>query len=501
LNGQIPASAVIPFAAALLTYLPAPTNTNLTNNYVILHPGTFDKDKGDAKIDWTPREGLSLFVRYSQARLNAFDPGTITGPAGGYGDGHVSAPAKQFVGGATWTINPKSVLEARFGFSVMQAGKTPPLAGQNTMTGNLALPGLPTDPQYLGGVTYQYFIAGNDFTSLGRLYTSPQYQNPTVWNPKVNYTRLMGKHSLKAGVEYDMIHVAQQDLHPVLGADAYANEWSGYAYYNGLYKGYSPYLGGSPSAENIRQFDFADFLLGYQAEIGLASPTISNIRSWGWAGYLQDDWKLSHKLTLNLGLRYEFSTPIYEANNKLANYDLATQSIAQASSSDPYTVDPNKTDFGPRLGAAYSLNQKTVVRGGFGIGYTHWNRVGSNYLTILSQRLHLHQHPERIPGQHGEPLKLQRLRGCTPVHAAQLAGHAGVELVLLSAAGSGTQLADRPCLRRQSRQERDHRERHQPGGQWRIGRAASARGQPELRHHRRDSALGKLGLRRSPSQG
>ena len=382
LNGQIPSSAVIPFAAALLTYLPAPTNTNLTNNYVILHPGSYDKDKGDAKVDWTPREGLGLFVRYSQARLNAFDPGTIQGVAGGYGDGHVSAPVKQMVAGATWTINPKSFLEARFGFSVMQAGKTPPLAGQNTMTGPLALSGLPTDPQYQGGVTYQYFIAGNDFTSLGRLYTSPQYQNPTVWNPKVNYTRLMGTHSLKAGVEYTMVHVAQQDLHPVLGADAYADEWSGYAYYNGLYKGYSPYLAGSPSAENIRQFDYADFLLGYQAEIGLASPTISNIRSWGWAGYLQDDWKLSHKLTLNLGLRYEFSTPIYEANNQLANYNPTTQAIVQASSSDPYTVDPNKADFGPRLGAAYSLNQRTVVRGGFGMGYTHWNRVGSNYLTM-----------------------------------------------------------------------------------------------------------------------
>ncbi len=84
------------------------------------------------------------------------------------------------------------------------------------------IPGLPTDPQYTGGVTYEYFIDGG-FTSLGRLWTSPQYQNPTMWDPKVNYTRLMGSHSLKAGVEYLMLHVAQQDLHPVMGGDVYTD--------------------------------------------------------------------------------------------------------------------------------------------------------------------------------------------------------------------------------------------------------------------------------------
>ena len=204
---------------------------------MILHPSSYNRDKGDIKLDWTPRESMRLFVRYSQSRLNAYDPGNIypqgeigtPDPVGDNGDGQIYAPIKAIVGGATWTINPVSVLEARFGFSSMQAGKKPALAGQNTMTGGLALSGLPTDPQYLGGITYQYFIDGG-FTSLGRLWTSPQYQNPTMWDPKVNYTRLMGSHSLKTGIEYQMLHVAQQDLHPTLGGNVYTESTAGAGY-------------------------------------------------------------------------------------------------------------------------------------------------------------------------------------------------------------------------------------------------------------------------------
>ena len=388
LNGYIPASAVIPFAAStnggLLSYLPSPTNTNTfnspnPNNYIVLHPQTYDRDKGDAKIDWTPSEKMRLFVRYSQSRLNAIDPGNIPGVAGDNGDGQVYAPVKNMVGGATWTISPVSVLEARFGFSTMQAGKKPIEAGGPSMLQLFGITGLPTDPQYTGGVTYQYFIDGG-WTSLGRLWTSPQYQNPSIWDPKVNYTRLMGSHSLKAGIEYQMLHVAQQDLHPVMGGNVYteSNYGAGYGFYNKLY---GP-LTGPVTPENTRMFDYADFLLGYQAEMGLASPTVSNLRSWGWAGYLQDDWRATRRLTVNLGLRYEFDTPIYEANNLLANFNPATQSIVQASSSNRYTINPNTADFGPRMGASFSLDRNTVLRGGFGISYSHWNRVGSNYLSM-----------------------------------------------------------------------------------------------------------------------
>jgi hypothetical protein len=381
LNGHIPTSAIIPYAAAVLALLPATTNNNQTNNYIILHPNTFDRDKGDVKVDYDLSKSLRLFTRYSQSRFNAFDPGTIAGPAGEGGDGHVYAPVIQIVGGATWTINARSLFEARFGFSRMQAGKTPPLAGGPSMLQQFGITGLPTDPRYTGGITYEYFSDGG-FTSLGRLWTSPQFQNPTIWNPKANYTRLLPRHTLKAGIEYTDVHVAQEDLHPVMGGDVYGAQMSGYCYFAGCYAAYGAPFHGSLNSETAKMYDYADFLLGYRAEIGLSNSPIAQIRDWGWSGYVQDDWKVNSRLTLNLGLRYEFATPIFEANNQLSNFNTKTLSMQLASSSDRYTVNPNTKDFGPRVGAAFALDPKTALRGGFGISYSHWNRTGSSYLTL-----------------------------------------------------------------------------------------------------------------------
>jgi hypothetical protein len=385
-NGQIPTSKITPFAKELLAMLPAPTNSGSNNNYVILRAITNDRDKGDAKLDYDVLPNLRLFARYSQSRANVFDPGTISGTAGGAdADGHVQVPTISIASGATWTINPLSILELRFGFSRDRAGKEPVLTGGESMYDLFGIGGLPTDKRYTGGVTTQLFADGG-FSTLGRQWTSPQHQYPTVWNPKVNYTRSLMSHTLKAGIEYTAIHVEQEDLHPVYGINGYAAQMSGYCYYYGSVAPYSHYCPstfshGTQTAESWKMFDYADFLLGYQYEIAQSSPMIANIRDWSWAGYVQDDWKLSRRLTLNLGLRYEFATPIFEANNKLGNFDPNSLSVVTASASDRYTVNPNTKDFGPRLGFAYSLTDKTVVRGGFGISYTHWNRIGSNYLT------------------------------------------------------------------------------------------------------------------------
>ncbi|MDQ3258119.1 MAG: TonB-dependent receptor, partial [Acidobacteriota bacterium] len=205
--------------------------------------------------------------------------------------------------------------------------------------------GLPEDPSLTGGLTAQ-IIGG--FTSLGRQATNPQFQNPTVVNPRVNYSRLVGRHSLKTGYEYQAINTEVNDVNPLYGRDGYGGQFSRPA--------------GATAANNL--YNFADFLFGARSQYALVTPFVFDLRQRMHFLYVQDDFKVNNRLTLNLGLRYEYATPQYEANNRLTNYDPATNSIIQASDGSTASralVEPGRNNFAPRAGFAYSFNDKTVV--------------------------------------------------------------------------------------------------------------------------------------------
>ena len=101
---------------------------------------------------------------------------------------------------------------------------------------------------------------------------------------------------------------------------------------------------------------------------------------------MQDDFRVNDSLTLNLGLRYEYATPHWEKDNILSNYDPDTQAMFAAtdgSLEDRSTIKPDRNNFGPRLGLAYTLTPRTVIRGGYGISYVHFHRAGgANILPI-----------------------------------------------------------------------------------------------------------------------
>jgi hypothetical protein len=95
--------------------------------------------------------------------------------------------------------------------------------------------------------------------------------------------------------------------------------------------------------------------------------------------YVQDDWRAASRLTVNLGLRYEYSTPYWEKDNVLSNFDPATNSMILArngSIAERALVNPDRNNFGPRLGFAYTVAPATVIRGGYGISYVHFSRAG-----------------------------------------------------------------------------------------------------------------------------
>src|SRR5262249_52156071 len=220
--------------------------------------------------------------------------------------------------------------------------------------------GLPSDPTITGGLTTQT-ITG--FSQLGRQATNPQFQNPDNIDPRVNYSWNWGRHSLKTGYEYLAVNTDVQDTNPLMGLDTYSGQFT------------------RPSgAASNNLYNLADFMFGLRSQYELANLLVVNLRQRLHFAYLQDDFKVSPKLTLNLGVRYEFATPFYEDKNRLSNYDPKTNSIILAKGGSLYDralVDPDYNNFAPRLGFAYNLLDKTVIRGGYGIGYVYFNRLGS----------------------------------------------------------------------------------------------------------------------------
>jgi hypothetical protein len=367
-NGRVyPAGVRIPMTAFAQRVLSAlPDTPDGGNNYPVFQEFTNDTDKAGGKIDIQISPALSLFGRYGWRDLETFDQPNIPLPSGGDGNGTIYAQNKQLALGATFVPDGRSLVEFRFGWSTTRAGKNPPALGSTSALESFGIPGLPADPRISGGLPSQVI---NGFNALGRQQTNPQWQYPTVWNPKVNYSRLLSRHSVKAGYEFQRIETEVQDVNPLYGRDTY----------NGSFTRPT----GAPASN---EYNLADFMLGLRAQYALSNVLIANLRQHMHFLYTQDDWRVTDRLTLNLGLRYEYATPHWERDNVLTNYDPVSRKMVAAtdgSLSERALVDPDRNNFGPRLGFAWTVADRTVVRGGYGISYTHFNRAGGgNILPI-----------------------------------------------------------------------------------------------------------------------
>ena len=362
-----PAGSTIPltpFAAKVLAGIPNPTNASAANNYQILQAFTNNNNKYNGKVDYQVNPSLRAFARYGYRKSEIIDQALLPLPSGGAGNGLVYTTNKQLATGLTWTKSDRELVEFRFAWSRTVAGKNPPALGTASAQQDYGITGLPNDPRVAGGLPTQLTTG---FADLGRQATNPQWQFPTVFNPKLNYVRSMGRHSLKVGVEFQRVETEVQDVNPLYGRDTYSGQFSRPT---------------GVSASNL--YNLADFMFGMRSQYALTNFFIANMRQNLYFGYVQDDFKLNSKLTLNLGLRYEYATPQWERDNNATNFDPATKALVKASSSDRYLVNPDKNNLGPRLGFAYAVDPKTVVRGGFGIAYIHFHRAGGGNLLPIN---------------------------------------------------------------------------------------------------------------------
>ena len=375
----IPSGAINPLSAQILTYyksfssqLPisgVATTGVASDDYAQEVPFTDNSDKGDLRLDYQQSPNTSWFVRVSDRKETGVNYPTIPLPLDGSTNGTIRILDQQVALGYTHLFGANKVLDARLGLSKTKAGKYTLSIGQNDFT----IPGLGDVPSFIAGGLPSIGISGG-FTSFGRQSTNPQWQNPSLLDPKVNYTWVKGNHSLKFGYEYEHIWMAVNDNNPLYGSWTYSG-------------GYS--ATGSTVADDY----WADFLFGLTSSYQLANYFVVHLRQTMDSAYAQDDWKVTPKLTLNLGLRWEYGSPYSEWKNYISNFDPVNQVVdtiapgaVAGNGIQPVTpggvygktlMDPQLKDFSPRIGFAFAASAKTVIRGGFGTGYAHYTRAGS----------------------------------------------------------------------------------------------------------------------------
>ena len=397
-NTRIPSAAINPLSAQIITYfnkisgLPVsglPTTGLASNQYAVQVPFTDNSDKGDLRLDWQINPKHSVFVRASDRKETGVNYPVIPIPLDGQTNGTIRILDQQIATGYTFLISSNKVLDLRLGLDRTKAGKF------NLSIGNTAfstpgqpgyIPGLPTNPVVAGGLPS---IGITGFTGFGRQSTNPQWQDPALLDPKVNFTWVKGKHPLKFGYEYERVWMAVNDNNPLYGSFTYGGGYSVCPAGTAVPGSATPCAGGSAVSDNY----WADFLFGATNNYSLANYYVAHLTQNMHSIYAQDDWHVSNKLTLNLGLRWEYGSPYADLYNRISNWDPVSQTVLTTtpgaiagngitlfSGGGTYgktLVNPDRNDFGPRLGFAYSVDPKTALRGGFGVSFAHYTRAGS----------------------------------------------------------------------------------------------------------------------------
>ncbi len=177
---------------------------------------------------------------------------------------------------------------------------------------------MPTTPSLQGGINSQN-ISG--FSQLGRQTSNPQFQNPTSFDPKVNYSLIRGRHSIKMGYEFLVIRTEVLDVNPIYGEDQFTGGFS---------KPTCTQLGlasGCTIPSDSASYNLADFIFGTPSIINLGTNLVVNLRQHVHSLYVQDDYRVTSKLTVNAGLRWDFATPLYTRDNNWSDFNPATDTM------------------------------------------------------------------------------------------------------------------------------------------------------------------------------
>ncbi len=352
----IPPGRILALSQNIMNLYPLPNQPGkLKNNYVI-SPTEQDRiDQGDFRTDYSISETNQLFFRWSMSGRTDVRPAPLPGLANGggssTGNGFESTMGAAL--GYTHTFTPTTVNEFRIGFNYVHIRRGVPIGGNVEPPADLLVPGVPNNP-ISNGITL--FEPSGGYRRIG----DPSYA-PTILSTEerqvtdvLNLVR--GAHTIKLGAE---IRWSQYNIFQIPapnGAFTFTGQFT-----------QNPLDGSGGSS-------LADELLGLPVTSTIASLLELGDRQHVPSVFIQDDYKVNSRLTLNLGVRYDYFSPLVEVNNKQSNFDYKTAQliVADRNGASRGSTTPDHLNFAPRIGFAWSPFSagNTVVRSAYGIFYS-----------------------------------------------------------------------------------------------------------------------------------
>ena len=354
----IPASLIDPISQKLLPYFPLPNQPGLVNNYELFASIPQDTDNVGFRLqrNITKADRLSFRINGQRRDGDAIQTFGFLDTNSGYG---VNTNL-----GWTRNISPRVVSNAQVTFNRNVNQTTPFFANGIDVAAKLGIQGTSTNPLNFGPPNL-------NFTNFGALSdASPVLTRNQTQSGSESVSWSRGTHTLTWGAQY-----TRSDLNT-------RTDQNGRGTFN--FTGLSTSAFGANGPVPGTGFDFADFLLGLPQSSSINYGDSSMyFRQNTWAGYFVDDWKVRPSLTLNLGMRYEYFSPLSEKYGHMANLDIApgysAVAVVTPGAVGPYSgtfpsgvINPDYKDFSPRLGLAWKVPQikrSTILRAGYGIYY------------------------------------------------------------------------------------------------------------------------------------
>jgi hypothetical protein len=312
------------------------------DNYGVARPENEDTNKFDIRNDYFLSQRDRFFVRYSYMNQNIFREAILPPPADDGAGARGAQINKAHSVGVSWsrTIGSTNVNEMRFGYNRTYAAFDHATIGG--LTGREFGFRIPAELDAVGGLP---MVGITNFQGMGTGGFRPQYQLPQTWQFLNVLSMVRGNHAISTGFEMRHKNNEFMDINRVTPSYNFNGRWTG----DGM----------------------ADMLIGWPNTIGQANVAVVYQLQRATSAFIQDDWKVTQNLTLNLGLRYEYTTP-YWAKEPFTNvnFDLETGQLVTTTEDDRYLVTKDTNNFGPRLGFAYVLKpDRLVLRGGYGVFY------------------------------------------------------------------------------------------------------------------------------------